>query len=429
MSDEYKSLIDNNTWILVDKPNNQQLIDNKWVFKVKENPDGSIERYKARLVARGFSQRYGIDYEETFSPVVRFTSIRTILAIAAQKRMKVKQFDVKTAFLYGELEEDVYMQQPIGFDDKSGRVCKLQKSLYGLKQASRFWNIKFESFIKEFGFVVSESDPCVFISDNGQDIAILAIYVDDGLIIGNNEKVIDSVILHLQQQFEVKSIELGCFLGIQIEQLKDGSIFVHQQAYARKVLNKFSMESCNAVSVPSDPNQVLCKFNDSEEANFPYRQLVENLMYLAIATRPDIAFAVGNVSRYLERPTDAHVSAGKRILKYISGSIRHGILYKCKQDDRIIGYSDADYAGDIETRKSTSGFAFMIGDGAISWCSERQKSISLSTMESEYIAASEAIRELVWLKRLTKELTQDQFEAPIFYVDNQSAINLTCDNN
>lgn len=250
MQEGLDSLLTNKTWILVDAPKNQKVIDNKWVFKVKRNPDTSIERFKARLVGRGFRQEYGIDYDETFSPVVRFSSIRTLLAIAAQRNFEIKQFDIKTAFLYGELEEDVYMKQPVGFDDKTGKVCKLQRSLYGLKQASRCWNIKFKAFIEKFGFVVSESDPCVFISNNGDDIAILSIYVDDGLVMGNNKRVIDSVIVHLQKQFEVKTIELGCFLGIEMERLADGSIFVHQQAYTRKIFD--DRLSCNSYTSRSE---------------------------------------------------------------------------------------------------------------------------------------------------------------------------------
>lgn len=418
---EYDSLMKNQTWILVDKPEKQKVIDNKWVFKVKRNPNGSIERYKARLVARGFNQQYGIDYEETFSPVVRFTSIRTILAIAAKNRFVMKQFDVTTAFLYGELEENVYMQQPIGFDDGSGKVCKLQKSLYGLKQASRCWNLKFKSFIGEFGFIASKSDPCVFVSCKGNSIVILAIYVDDGLITGNNEGDIDAVIKHLQKEFDVKTIQLGCFLGIEIKQLDNGSIFIHQSAYARKVLSKFEMNECNPVTVPADPNQVLQNFEDSEKANYPFRQLVGSLLYLAMATRPDIAFAISNVSRYLERPTTAHVTAAKRILKYVKGSFDHGILYQSECIGQIIGYSDADFAGCVTTRKSTTGFAFLIGNGVVSWRSQRQSSVSLSTTESEYVAASEAIMELTWLQRLANELCHDQFEKAQFFMDNQSA--------
>lgn len=219
-------------------------------------------------------------------------------------------------------------------------------------------------------------------------------------------------------------MKLGCFLGIEIKQLDNGSIFVDQLAYAHKVLNKFSMSDCNAVAIPCDPNQVTSNFNDSEKVEFPYRQLVGSLMYLAVATRPEIAFAVGNASRFLENPTKAHVTAAKRILKYIKGTANYGIIYGSHKNEQIIGYSDADFAGDVESRKSTSGSAFLIGNGTVSWSSERQKSVALSTMESEYMAASNAARELVWLKRITNELTQNQFKAADLFVDNQSAIRL-----
>lgn len=182
MDEEYESLVKNNTWVLVDTPKNESVIDNRWVFKIKRKPDGTIERYKARLVVRGFTQCYGVNYYETFSPVVTFSSIRAILAISVARYMKLKQFDVKTAFLYGDLSEDVYMKQPIGYDDNSGNVCKLAKSLYGLKQSSRCWNAKFTEFIKGLGFKVCKADPCVFVSKQNGDVTILAIYVDDGLI-------------------------------------------------------------------------------------------------------------------------------------------------------------------------------------------------------------------------------------------------------
>lgn len=249
MQEEHDSLVQNETWILVEKPVNQRVIDNKWVFKVKKNPDETIERYKARLVGRGFTQEYGIDYLETFSPVVRFDSLRAILALVAENGWYMKQFDVKTAFLNGELEEDVYMRQPVGFDDGSGRVCKLQKSLYGLKQASRCWNRKFKSFIERFGFKASDSDPCVFVSHQNNNTLILAIYVDDGLVVGSNKTDVELIIKRLQKEFEIKAMEVGFFLGFEIERQSNGSIFMHQTAYATRVLRKFRMDECYPVCI------------------------------------------------------------------------------------------------------------------------------------------------------------------------------------
>lgn len=423
MGEEMESLKQNNTWKMVNAPKNQKVIDNKWVYKIKYKPDGTMERFKARLVVRGFTQEHGIDYQETFSPVVRFTSVRAILAIAAAEKMTLRQFDVKTAFLYGELEEDVYMKQPIGFNDDSGKVCKLIKSLYGLKQASRCWNKKFSAFIEKFRFIVCESDPCVFVRTANGSRLLLAIYVDDGLIAASNEKEIEPVINYLQMEFEIKSFSADCFLGLEISRQDDGSIHLRQEAYGRKVLRRFKMEDCNGVATPADSNQLPDDFRNSERANFPYREAVGSLMYLAIATRPDISFAVGVASRFLENPTETHVTAVKRILKYVKSTIDYGIKFDSHVSLDLDGFSDADYAGDKVTRRSTSGHVFLFGSGVISWCSERQKSVSLSTTESEYIAASGGVKELVWLQRLLREILGKDVGTD-FNMDNQSAIRL-----
>lgn len=424
MKEEFDSLVKNDTWDLVEKPKNEKIVDNKWVYKVKDAQKNSPERFKARLCARGFTQEYGVNYHETFSPVVRFTSIRIILAIAAQKKMHIKQFDVKTAFLNGDLKEIVYMEQPVGFGDGTNRVCKLKRSLYGLKQSSRCWNEKFSMFIKLFGFKQCKADPCVYISKKNGALTILAIHVDDGIIVGEELNEIKSVIKYLGEQFEIKEMDVGCFLGLEIQQNKDGSIFVHQTTYATKVLMRFNMENCNGVSSPSDANQVMYNFDESEPSSYPYRELVGSLMYLAIGTRPDISHAVGMASRFLEKPTIVHERAAKRILKYLNKTLTYGILYFSSKSDEVKAYSDADYAGDLETRRSTSGSAFMFGESVISWCSERQKSVSLSTTESEYMAASQAVKELVWLKYILCEILDEKSLKISLYLDNQSAIRL-----
>ena len=425
MKEEHDALIKNGTWTLVKKPVGVNVIDNRWIYKIKRNTsDNSISRYKARLVARGFTQEFGVNYNETFSPVVRFTSIRLILAIAAIKRMKLQQFDVKTAFLNGELEDDVYMKQPIGFSDNSGKVCKLNKGLYGLKQASRVWNKKFKFFIELFGFIACKADPCVFVSNKNNQLLILAIHVDDGLIAGENSECINDVIVHLKTHFEIIHMNAGNFLGLEIEQYNNGSIFVHQAAYARRILKKFQMENCNAVAVPSDCNQVLENFNNSKASNCEYRELVGSLLYLALGTRPDISYAVGIVSRYLEQPKIAHEMALKRIFKYVKGTINYGILYNNTGEYKLDVYSDADYAGDATTRKSTSGSTFLFNGTIISWYSERQKCVSLSTMEAEYVAASNATKEILWLKQFLSEIFKNNNCKINFFLDNQSAIKL-----
>lgn len=424
MGEEFNSLIKNDTWELVNRPLNTSIVDNKWVFKIKSGRNNSPDIYKARLVARGFTQEYGINYYETFSPVVRFTSIRTILAIAAQKRMNIRQFDVKTAFLNGDLNETVYMEQPIGFSDGTNRVCRLKKSLYGLKQASRCWNQKFTDFIRAFGFSQCKADSCVFVSREKKKLIILAIHVDDGLIVGEDANEINRVILHLREKFEIKDTNVDCFLGLEINKNSDGSIFLHQTTYTKKVLEKFGMTQCNGVVTPSDPNQTMCDFDGSDRTSFPYRELIGSLMYLAVGTRADIAHAVGMASRYVEAPTVVHEQAAKRILKYLNKHLNFGILFQSSDANELLVYTDADYAGDIDTRRSTSGSAFVYGNGIISWSSTRQKCVSHSTTESEYIAASLGVRELTWLDVLFYEILGTKLSKITLFMDNQSAIRL-----
>lgn len=422
MREEYASLIKNKTWTLVDLPAGEKVIDNRWVYKVKINPDESLERFKARLVAKGFTQKYGINYTETFSPVVRFTSIRSILAVAAKNKMTLKQFDIKTAFLNGELEDNIFMKQPIGFSDGTNKVCKLLKSLYGLKQASRCWNQKFTCFIKDFKFVQSDADPCVFIRKVNGETILLAIYVDDGLLAATNESCFNPVIKFLQKHFEVKEFEAKCYLGLQIEQMVDGSIKISQEAYTKRVIERFGMVDAHPVSTPMDNHRVLDTNVNGKEVIFPYREAVGSLMYLANGTRPDICFAVNFVSRYMEKPTEIHVGAVKRIIKYLKGTLNFGLIYFSNTNFDVRCYSDADYAGCLDTRKSTTGYCVTMGGSILSWCSERQDSVSRSTAESEYIAGSEAVRELVWLKRLLMELIGSF--TPNLMMDNASAVKL-----
>lgn len=423
MKEEYESLVKNNTWKIVERPSDKTVIDNRWVFKIKEKTDGSIDRFKARLVARGFNQQFGVDYNETFSAVVRFTSIRTILAVAANRRMKLKQFDIKTAFLNGKLDDVVYMKQPIGFSDGTDKVCRLIKSLYGLKQAARCWAKRFSDFVKKLGFATCKTDSCVFMKKNNSELVIIALHVDDGLVAADDENQIDELINQLNEQFEVKASGVGCFLGIQIEQDKDGSIFIHQNAYLKKILKRFSMENCKQNNIPCDPNQVLYDNGESRPSDFPYRELVGSLLYLAIGTRPDIAYSVGLIGRFVEKPNVMHEQAAKKILKYLNKTLNFGILYINSKDNHVYGYSDADYAADMDTRRSTSGHCFIYANGTISWSSERQRCVSLSTTESEYVAASGAVKELIWLRNLLSEILDEDAKFKM-HMDNQSAIRL-----
>lgn len=265
---------------------------------------------------------------------------------------------------------------------------------------------------------------CLFTRELDGRKIILAIYVDDGLIAADDGRDIEPVMEHLQRRFDIKALDVKTFLGIEIDIRKNGDIHLCQAAYGRKVLAKFKMEECNAVSTPMDTNQAVSKFENSEvNEEYPYREAVGSLMYLCVATRPDIQYAVGVASRYLEKPTDAHVNAVKRILKYIKGTIDYGIVFRSDGIEGLAAYSDADYAGDGETRRSTSGVILMFNGGPVSWESTRQKSVALSTTESEYMAATVAVKELIWLKRLIESLVELK-EKPELNMDNQSAIRL-----
>lgn len=422
MDDELNSLRKNGTWELVKPPPDQHIIDNKWVFKVKQKPDGSLDRYKARLVVRGFDQVHGVDYSETFSPVVKYTSVRSIFALAAAQKMKLKQFDIKTAFLYGDLKENVYMRQPIGYEDGTSNVCKLKRSLYGLKQASRCWNEKFINFIRSFEFVACDADPCVFLRRKDNEVAILAIYVDDGLIAATNEQHINSIIARLEECFEVKVFEAKYFLGFEIAQVADGSIHLCQGAYIEKVVERFNMKDASPVSTPME-NRVEC--DDGESVDFPYREAIGSLIYLSVGTRHDISFPVGYLGRFVEKPTRSHVTAVKRVIRYLKGTKSYGILFPFEADNKmnLYAYSDADFAGEVDTRKSTTGYCFLFGLGLISWGSERQKSVSLSTTESEYVAGSQTVKEMIWIVQLLRNLGRN-IGKPLLNMDNQSALKL-----
>jgi hypothetical protein len=426
MNDEMLSLNKNETWTLVDLPKNKKPINNGWIYKTKYKANGDVDRYKARLVIKGCAQVHGIDFQETFSPVVKYDSIRVILAIAAARKLVLRQFDIKTAFLYGDLEEDIYMKQPKGYEDGTHLVCKLQRSLYGLKQAPRCWNKKFKNMLMNFDLKETKADPCVFVSNKNNQLLIVAIFVDDRLITATNNQLVDIMVKYLKDNFETKEGELDHFLGIEIDQRPDGSIFIHQSSYCKRILERFNMEETKVLHIPTDPQHSLDpNLSGSLEAGeVPYREAVGSLLYLSQITRPDITFAVNLVSRYLEKPLTIHWNAVKRIFKYLKGTFNYGLIYDSSVTPKLRGYSDADYAGDTITRRSTSGFIFMMGDGIVAWCSQRQKSVALSTTEAEYIALSQSIQELIWLTLLISDLLEPQGDTPVLYADNQSAIKL-----
>ncbi|UYV73987.1 hypothetical protein LAZ67_11001719 [Cordylochernes scorpioides] len=428
MNEEKQALIKNKTWELMDLPDNAKAIGCKWIFRIKRKSNGEIDRYRARLVGKGFSQRRGIDYKETFAPVVRYDSVRVLLALATVMDMEIMQFDIKTAFLNGDLDEDIYMQIPEGKEvENKNLVCKLKKSLYGLKQSPRIWNEKFTYFLKQFQLTQSQADPCVFYQTKTDAKIFLALYVDDGIMMSTSNNLLKELAQYLSSHFEVTISTQNQFVGLEIDKDKEkGLIFLSQTSYIKRILDKFNMTSCNSSGTPVDPNMKLTRenINDSHDMhNIPYAEAIGCLMFLAVCTRPDIAFTVNKLSRFMAAPVLTHWNALKRIFKYLKGTLDSGILYKRKDVIKLIGYSDADFAGDIDTRRSTSGYIFLLAGGPVTWTSQRQSVVALSTTEAEYIAASMASREAVWLKLLIKELTPNDNPVPLM-IDNQSAIRL-----
>mgnify|MGYP001791670327 CR=1 FL=1 len=422
MEEEIKMIEKNETWELVDPPSNKDVIGVKWVYKTKLNPDGSIQKHKARLVAKGYAQIPGVDYTETFAPVARMDTIRALIALAAQKKWKIYQLDVKSAFLNGELKDEIYVEQPEGFLQEEGKVLRLKKALYGLKQAPKAWYTKIDGYFTHQGFRRSISEPTLYIKSQGNNIIIVSLYVDDLIVTGNNTSLIEEFKKDMMDTFEMSNLGLmHYFLGMEIKQEEEG-IFISQKKYTEDMLKKFRMQDCKPVVTPLIPNEKLKKEDGSKPANATnYRSLIGSLLYLT-ATRPDIMYATSLLSRFMESPSETHYGAAKRLLRYLQGTINYGIWYKPSPDSQIVGYTDSDWAGSQDDMKSTSGYAFTLGSGIFSWGSKKQDSVALSSAEAEYVAAAGAACQAIWLKRILADMGELQDSATEIYCDNKSAI-------
>jgi len=426
MDEEYKSLIDNKTWELQLLPRGREALTGRWLYKIKYATDGTIKKFKARWVARGFEQQYGIDYNESFAPVVKPMTYRTLFAIAAAEDLEIEQMDVKTAFLNGHLEEEVYMEQPTGFDDNTTRVCKLNKVLYGLKQAPRVWYLELAGFLNSIGYCRLESDFSVFYH-KGMRLWI-AIFVDDLLIIGKDKIAIKKLKSQLSQKYEMTDLgPCAHYLGMQIERDRQRKVIrIHQEKYINDILTKYQLDSGRCAATPMDNGLHLVRNHDtaSPEDTRQYQSAVGSLMYLMICTRPDLAFAVSLVSRYASNPGSSHWITVKRIFRYLRGTTKLGLMYR--SDGPYIGYSDADWASNTEDRRSTGGYVFILHSSPISWMSKRQSAVATSSCEAEYMALCQTVKEAVWLRKLLQELNQNQYttEATSLLADNMGAIAL-----
>lgn len=445
MDAEIKTLEKAGTWTTVPRPANKNIVSSKWVFRVKRKADGSIEKYKARLVARGFTQRYGIDYFDTFSPVARLSSFRTILAIAARNDWDIDTFDFIGAYLNGELsdDEDIYMQEPPGYETQGEHVKHLLKSLYGLKQAGRKWYDALSCALNDIGFRVNEADPGVFSAHNGDDTTILAIHVDDCMITGSSPDLIVKYKRELNARYALTDLgPIHWLLGIKVTRDREArTISLSQTSYVDTILSRFSLSDAKPVASPITPGADLSKEDAPKDATeaahmkkTPYREAIGSLMYAAVATRPDITFAVNTLSQFLNNPGELHWQAVKRVFRYLAGTKTFTLTYG-NERHALLGYTDADGASQFH-RHAISGYAFIIDGGAISWASRKQEIVTLSTAESEYVAATHAAKESIWLKRLIESLFKTTRSpscpttTPItLYCDNQAAIRLASDDN
>ncbi|KAM1755844.1 hypothetical protein ACFX12_008126 [Malus domestica] len=425
MQDEISALHKQGTWSLVVLPSTKNLVGCKWIFKIKKHSDGTIARHKARLVAKGFSQEPGLDYGETFSPMVKPTTVRLVLALAAQFNWPLRQLDVKNAFLHGILDEEVYMTQLPGFVDAttSHLVCKLHKSLYGLKQAPRAWNDRFTKFLPSFGFQHTYSDSSLFVKTIDSGIVILLLYVDDIIITGNAAAAMQQVISALTNEFDIKDLgDLHFFLGIQISRKTHG-LCLSQSKYILDLLTKTEMLESKPCETPCLPYNRLLKDDGAPYTNPTlYRSVVGVLQYLTF-TRPDIAFSVHQVCQFMQQPMIAHFTAVKRILRYLKGTLHHGLFYS-HGPLQLRAFSDADWAGDPNDRRSTTGMAVFLGNNPISWSSKKQLTVSRSSTEAEYRALSSTSAELDWIQQLLVFLQVPLTSPQVLFCDNLSTIAL-----
>ncbi|TYK11079.1 Beta-galactosidase [Cucumis melo var. makuwa] len=424
--EEMKALEKNRTWEICALPKGHKTVGCKWVFSLKYKADGTLDRHKARLVAKGFTQTYGIDYSETFSPVAKLNTVRVLLSVAVNKDWPLYQLDVKNAFLNGDLVEEVYMSPPPGFEAQFGQeVCKLQKSLYGLKQSPRAWFDRFTTFVKSQGYSQGHSDHTLFTkaSKTGK-IAILIVYVDDIVLTGDDQTEISQLKQRMGDEFEIKDLgNLKYFLGMEVARSKEG-ISVSQRKYTLDLLTETGMLGCRPADTPIEFN---CKLGNSDDQvpvdKEQYQRLVGKLIYLS-HTRPDISFAVSVVSQFMQAPYEKHMEAVNRILRYLKNTPGKGLMFRKTNRKTIEAYTDSDWAGSVIDRKSTSGYCTFVWGNLVTWRSKKQSVVARSSAEAEYRAMSLGICEEIWLQKVLSDLHQE-CETPLkLFCDNKAAISI-----
>ena len=425
MQNELTALESNQTWIVTDLPLGKRAIDCKYVYKIKYNSDGSIERFKARLVAKGYTQQEGINYHETFSPVAKLVTVRCLLAIATVKGWGLYQFDVNNAFIHGDLQEEIYMKRPPGYTQGSPhQVCKLLKSLYGLKQASRQWYSKFSTALLDFRFYQSKCDYSLFIKRETHSFTALLVYVDDIIVASNSPAMVEKIKVFLDNKFKIKDLgKLRYFLGIEIARTTHG-IQICQRKYVLDILASSGTLGSRPTKLPMDQNLRLSKEKGAILSDLTYyRKLVGQLLYLTI-TRPGISYSVQTLSQFMDHPTYQHLAATFKVLKYLKGTPGQAIFFPSNNSLNLIAYCDSDWASCPDTRRSVTGFCVFLGSSLISWKSKKQSVVSRSSVEAEYRAMATTSSEITWLRFLLTDLQIPHPHAAELYCDNQAALHI-----
>jgi hypothetical protein len=427
MNLEFDALLKNRTWNLVPSLPSQNLIGCKWVFRVKCHADGSIERFKARLVAKGFHQQPGIDYGETYSPVIKPTTVCAILSIAISVGWSIRQIDIQNAFLHGHLSEDVFMAQPPGFQHPSYPiyVCKLNKAIYGLKQAPRAWFSRLSSWLLQLGFHGSLSDTSLFIYKSKSYTMFILIYVDDIIITCSNPAEIDEFLILLQSDFAIKDLrKLNYFLGVEVIPNAHGTL-LSQQRYIVDLLKRTKMLEAKPVISPMGSTTSLTAHEGESFSDVTlFRSTVGALQYLSL-TCPDIAFAVNKLSQFMHKPTILHWQSAKRLLRYLKQTLTFGLQIYRTSCNTLQAFSDADWAGSRDDRRSTGSFCIFLGNNLISWSCRKQATVAHSSNEAEYKALANAAAELKWLQSLFGELGLALSTPPTLCCDNIGATYLS----
>ncbi|XP_040370262.1 uncharacterized protein LOC112183342 isoform X3 [Rosa chinensis] len=405
MHDELNQFARNDVWYLVPRLSEFNVIGTKWIFRNKSDEHGNVTRNKARLVAQGYKQVEGLDFDETFAPVARLESVRLLLAIACHLHFTLYQMDVKSAFLNGVLQEEVYVEQPQGFKDPSNpdHVYKLKRALYGLKQAPRAWYERLSTHLVSKGYIQGSIDKTLFIKRDNKHVMIAQVYVDDIIFGSTSDSYVKEFTNIMESEFEMSMCgELNYFLGLQVRQLKTG-MFLCQTKYAENLVKKFGLEYAKAVTNPMSTSVKLTEDLTGKSVDQTlYRSMIGSLLYLT-ASRPDISYSVGVCARFQANPKESHLEAVKRIIRYVSGTATCGVYFTFDSNIEIAGYSDADWGGNLKDRKSTSGGCFFIGNNMVAWHSKKQNCISLSTAEAEYVAAGSCCTQMLWMKQMLRD--------------------------